>query len=217
MILLERIGTDPLHAFNSSHNTYDGSALGLPTQTQTPVQQAIAVLVEATKRQAYVDAGSPEAEWARFDGYGLPDIEDPAACGYKARPLAGIWATAPFLHDGSVPTIDDRLSERRPESFHHGSIEYDPVKLGFAQVEGSGRMLLDTSVRGNGNAGHWFTDELDRPGRIGRGFDEGEKAEILEYLKVATNENYPVEEIPGPVAVPCADEPNWADAWVGKH
>ena len=54
---------------------------------------------------------------------------------YKPRPLAGIWATAPFLHNGSVPTMYDLLSpvSERPKTFRVGSREYDPQKLGLKQ------------------------------------------------------------------------------------
>src|SRR5690625_3270750 len=60
---------------------------------------------------------------------------------YKARPLNGIWATAPYLHNGSVPTLYDLLlpakrpddpedGEYRPDEFMVGSREFDPIKVG---------------------------------------------------------------------------------------
>ncbi|WP_349510094.1 hypothetical protein [Bradyrhizobium sp. NAS96.2] len=50
---------------------------------------------------------------------------------YRARPLDGVWATAPYLHNGSVPTLKDMLlpQGRRPGSFCVGSREYDPVNV----------------------------------------------------------------------------------------
>jgi RoxA-like, cytochrome c-like len=52
---------------------------------------------------------------------------------YEGRPLDGIWATAPYLHNGSVPTLDDLLkpADQRPKSFSVGTRVFDPVKVGF--------------------------------------------------------------------------------------
>ena len=52
---------------------------------------------------------------------------------YRAKTLVGIWATAPFLHNGSVPTLYDLLrpAAERPVTFPTGQREYDPVKLGI--------------------------------------------------------------------------------------
>ena len=56
-----------------------------------------------------------------------------AGFGYKARPLNGVWATAPFLHNGSVPTLWDLLQpvEKRPKQFYKGYNVYDFDNLGF--------------------------------------------------------------------------------------
>jgi cytochrome c2 len=92
---------------------------------------------------------------------------------YKARPLNGIWATAPYLHNGSVPTLYDLLlpkkwpgdpddGEYRPDEFEVGSREFDPVKVGF-KSSGYGGFLFNTKgikddrggyTKGNSNAGH---------------------------------------------------------------
>ena len=92
---------------------------------------------------------------------------------YRAKTLVGIWATAPFLHNGSVPTLYDLLlpADRRPARFKVGTHEYDPVKLGIqtdqAKVQRPPGMLdyeLDTRLPGNWNTGHeWrFYPSLDR-------------------------------------------------------
>jgi hypothetical protein len=75
---------------------------------------------------------------------------------YKARPLNGIWATAPYLHNGSVPTLDQLLTpaaDRKP-TFFVGSREFDPVNVGFDTEHGT--FLFDTTKPGNSNAGHDF-------------------------------------------------------------
>ena len=91
---------------------------------------------------------------------------------YRSKTLKGIWATAPYLHNGSVPTLYDLLlsAEQRPKSFRLGTKEYDPVKLGFV-AEGprfvtpadAPRFTYDTSQTGNWNTGHewWFYPDLD--------------------------------------------------------
>lgn len=97
---------------------------------------------------------------------------------YKARPLNGIWATAPYLHNGSVRTMRQLLlpSERRQKTFQIGTREYDPVHMGF---EDDGAFTFDTSLDGNSNAGHegreYGSDELaNDPERLDA---------LLEYLK----------------------------------
>jgi hypothetical protein len=97
---------------------------------------------------------------------------------YKARPLNGIWATAPFLHNGSVRTMRQLLlpADLREKSFKVGTREYDPDDMGFKDV---GAFALDTSLPGNSNAGH--------DGRIygSKVFanDKERMNALLEYLK----------------------------------
>jgi mono/diheme cytochrome c family protein len=112
-----------------------------------------------------------------------------ATAGYQAPPLDGVWATAPYLHNGSVPTVYDLLSSKsRPKvftrSYRTGSEEYDPVKLGWrvqvlehgADPKVSGyerRKVYDTALPGRGNGGHTFGDDLS----------EAERLALIEYLK----------------------------------
>jgi hypothetical protein len=83
--------------------------------------------------------------------------------GYKIRPLTGIWATAPYLHNGSVPSLYDLLlpEDQRPAAFYMGSREFDPVKVGFHYgPEPANSFLFRTRdeqgrlIPGNSNAGH---------------------------------------------------------------
>jgi hypothetical protein len=73
---------------------------------------------------------------------------------YKGRSLNGIWATAPYLHNGSVPTLWDLLNrvEQRPPAFNVGAREFNPKTVGFAVDKGApfGR----TDDPGNSNKGH---------------------------------------------------------------
>ncbi len=98
--------------------------------------------------------------------------------GYVALALDGVWARAPYLHNGSVPTLQDLLEvpENRPAVFYRSYDVYDQEKVGFissgldAEREG---WRYDTSVIGNGNMGH----------RYGTALSSEEKRALLEYLK----------------------------------
>ena len=96
---------------------------------------------------------------------------------YKARPLDGIWATAPYLHNGSVPNLYEMLlpAAKRSKVFHVGSLEFDPAKVGFQTGPGPATTELDTSLDGNSNSGH------DQYGNDA--FTEDERMQLLEYLK----------------------------------
>jgi hypothetical protein len=116
-----------------------------------------------------------------------------AGLGYKARPLNGIWATAPFLHNGSVPTLYDVLSPvaERPKAFLLGDPSFDPVRVGVVTrtVEPDGRLydaqgyfILDTSRPGNRNTGHEFSNRKGS-GVIGPALSPDERSAIVEFLK----------------------------------
>lgn len=94
----------------------------------------------------------------------------------QARPLDGIWASAPYLHNGSVPTIYDLLQpvDKRPKTFVLGGRMYDLKKLGYSNNSSlpSG-FNFQVNTPGNSNSGHVFGTTLQ---------DE-EKWAIIEYLK----------------------------------
>lgn len=110
---------------------------------------------------------------------------------YKGRSLNGIWATAPYLHNGSVPTLYDLLlpkkgdcasDEYRPDSFKVGSREYDPAKGGLRSDIGD---YFDTSFASNGNGGHNYgaCDEKQADGKVKKALTKEERLALLEYLK----------------------------------
>jgi mono/diheme cytochrome c family protein len=110
--------------------------------------------------------------------------------GYVAPPLTGLWATAPYLHNGSVPTVMDLLTapEKRPARYYrHPTTElsaYDPDRLGWKIVDCASapcvesalpypRMVFDTARRGLGNGGHtWGVDLTPQ-----------QKKDLIEFLK----------------------------------
>ncbi|SFN36976.1 di-heme-cytochrome C peroxidase [Dokdonella immobilis] len=95
--------------------------------------------------------------------------------GYKARPLSGIWASAPYLHNGSVPTLAELLKApaQRTTQFFVGSREFDPQSVGLAAARGDNADLFDTDLPGNSNAGHAY----------GTNLADDDKRDLLEYLK----------------------------------
>lgn len=98
--------------------------------------------------------------------------------GYVAEPLDGIWARAPYLHNGAVPSLYDLLEqpELRPKVFYRGYNVYDQERVGFVsdtpEAAQSG-FRFDTSQAGNGNGGH----------RWGTHLTPEEKRALIEYMK----------------------------------
>jgi hypothetical protein len=99
--------------------------------------------------------------------------------------LNGIWATPPYLHNASVPTIYALLSpvSERPARFNLGVREYDPVKVGYRDEPLQNSFVLDTTLRGNFNTGHEFSNDTSHPGVIGRALSPEERLALVEYLK----------------------------------
>lgn len=98
--------------------------------------------------------------------------------GYASPPLDGLWMRAPYLHNGSVPTLRDLLlpDAQRPKAFYRGYDVYDPVNVGFVTT-GPGAERYgwkeDTAERGNGNGGHDY----------GTALSAADRDALLEYLK----------------------------------
>jgi hypothetical protein len=153
---------------------------------------ALSYLGTMIREKAYEDLGLTADEQAVLDGFGILDMPQ-VIYAYKPRPLGGMWATAPFLHNGSVPTVWDLLSpvEQRPATFQVGSQEYDTQKLGLAPA--TGYWEFNTRLSGNHNTGHEFADgwvEGHRPtgGKIGPKLHDDEKRAIIEHLKVRNDD-----------------------------
>ncbi len=125
--------------------------------------------------------------WFNTSFYGEVSWLDPQL-GYVPPPLDGIWATAPYLHNGSVPTLAALLkSDTRPTYWRRtvfGNVNYDQETLGWPHEaletgqadepdEDARRQIYDTTLIGYGNGGHTFGDALS----------DQERAALLEYLK----------------------------------
>lgn len=204
MLPVNVIGTDPGAANNIADHRFDLTSLQwdlnelanlgvqlhpAPTQpldlSQLSVAKGLAYVTAFVENRAYRDAGVTPAERPALDGFGLPiGVRELRA--YKARPLAGVWATPPFLHNGSVPTIYQLLSpqDERATTFYKGSFEYDPRHLGYRTEAFTNGFLFDTRLTGNRNSGHEFRAGERGNGVIGRLLQPQERWALLEYLKV---------------------------------
>jgi hypothetical protein len=116
----------------------------------------------------------PEGDWqARLDEYfrDTPRRVADGTAGYKADMLYGIWAQAPYLHNGSVPTLGQLICPAtRPAKFLRGNLHYDQALVGFEWADrptaryGPNDSILvkeyDTSVPSRANTGHTFGSDL---------------------------------------------------------
>ncbi len=179
------IGTDPQQAndFTSrSANTLDlkrgvvSAAVGLDLVTK------------AIGNNFYEKAGFSTDKRNQWNGLHDPDSPAVRAVSvYKARPLNGIWAAAPYLHNGSVPSIYLLLSPQADrdkfKTFWTGSKDFDPVNVGYNTSELSGGYRYDATLPGNFNTGHEFKDGPRGNGVVGPLLQTDERLALIEYLK----------------------------------
>src|SRR6185436_6644521 len=120
------------------------------------------------------DSTQPVRDEARAARYTRCMTDDNPVLAYKGRPLTGVWATPPYLHNGSVPTLYDLLlpPAQRPPTFMLGTREFDPVNVGYVTeqtpenrslwpekpFEFKARDALGKEIPGNSNAGHDYNN-----------------------------------------------------------
>jgi len=161
---LDRIGTDPNRA----------AIFATPLNGGT-FTAAVAPVLHRLKAEAYRTFEVPASEQPAMDGIPDSQVVWRTTRAYGARPLAGVWATAPYLHNGSVPNLYELLSPpaRRRKTFPVGHPGYDPDSVGIALTAPQGTKTFDTRQPGNGNGGHVYGTTLSEPERLA----------LLEYLK----------------------------------
>ena len=177
------------HTCSRCHGTY-GEGAGSPAGSYP---NRLIDIDEVRTDSTLIDvSGSPRGQqyfgWLNASWFGkLSHVE--LTHGYVAPPLDGIWATAPFLHNGSVPTLAALLdSSQRPRYFTRQpsagddgydvatvGIKYTPVAHGQLDERDAGKRaaIYDTTLRGYSNAGHTFGDALS----------VDERQAVIEYLK----------------------------------
>jgi hypothetical protein len=161
---------EPLAANDTAHRTVQAAVRGT-------LEQAFAAQSRRAANQP-TDA-TADSLYQMAARAGLRNAVRSAEGGYEARVLRGVWAAAPYLHNGSVPTLADLLkpAAQRPASFKVGRA-YDPIAIGLAVDQPSDSTTLVTTDcsdprSGNSRCGHEF----------GTNLTETEKAALLEYLK----------------------------------
>jgi len=159
------------------HGTYGESGvypnLLVPLQT---IGTDPALALQAVEYRRY-------ANWFEQSAYGQGTSSNPVQ-GYMAPPLDGIWATGPFLHNGSVPTLAQVLnSSQRPRWWRHTKDrkfdqsavgwQWETLSAGKTGKPAADAWIYDTTLTGYGNQGHVFGDHLS----------EAQRSAVLEYLK----------------------------------
>jgi hypothetical protein len=173
---------------HSSRNAtiYPAAKLGVDanrTRVNTSVSRygLAALVTEACSIYGLNNQGQPGADWCVPEGDWQARLDESfrdtprrvaeGTNGYKADMLHGIWAQAPYLHNGSVPTLGQLVCpSTRPRRFLRGNVHYDEALVGFewatrpsARYGPNDTLLVkeyDTTIPGKANAGHTFGSEL---------------------------------------------------------
>ena len=181
---LGALGTDPTAALKfATRRAYPGPFTAIATAQKmvgpdgkAPVAALLSISGGMIIRRFFAESGFGQPQIFDFLGYREPLSPTTAQLTtYKARPLNGVAFTAPFLHNGSVPSIYELLlpPAQRSAQFWVGSKELDPVKLGYSTAAEDGAVLFDTTQVGNGNGGHLYGTDLS----------EADRMAVLEYIK----------------------------------
>ena len=181
---LEEIGTDPHEAMDFIARKADSGDL---KKGLVSAAVGLDLVTKGMANNFFQKVGlSPEQriEWSGYRDPSDAAVRDLAV--YKARPLNGIWAVAPFLHNGSIPNLYELLSpqsERTTDHFWLGNKQFDPLKVGYDTAELKGGYLYKVKAPGNSNAGHEFKDGPKGHGVIGPTLSPVDRWALVKYLK----------------------------------
>lgn len=157
------VGTDPQRAVNFARLEHDGKSYA------TILAELGRKVVEVSLKSHNIDTTNlTPIKHSKSSAWRVTNA-------YHSRPLDGIWASPPYLHNGSVPTLWDLLTpaSERPKEFLVGR-ELDPIKVGINSITQTGdEWVFKVEETGNSNQGHEFGVEMS---------DE-EKWSLIEYLK----------------------------------
>ncbi|MEX2169864.1 MAG: di-heme-cytochrome C peroxidase [Pirellulales bacterium] len=176
MTPLQEVGTDPSMAVNIVARTGKtgpfkaalNGAEDIPIGTLFGVAVGTVLTSEFERLQI-----PPQQRFVMNDRRGSKTPTAEHLASYKARPLSGIWATAPYLHNGSVASLYELLlppAKRQPK-FHVGSRIFDSAKVGYRSDAGG--FELNTDLPGNRNSGHYYGTEIN----------DADRKALVEYLK----------------------------------
>lgn len=177
---LDEIGTDPRMVQNfldsiSASGAFEGRKLGIvagdPIAARVPTTDLV---VHAAVGAALLHPLAAVRDAVAGYHSVLKAAVDARPGGYKARPLSGIWASAPYLHNGSVPSLAELLKPpaERTARFDHSRREFDPIAVGLDKGDYGG-IVFDTKLPGNANTGHAYGSTLV----------DADRRDLIEYLK----------------------------------
>lgn len=181
LIDIEEVGTDPTMANNFvnrrvSSGKLQGTKIGILAGYEldehvAPIELVINATIGSMLNQPLSTLTAIATEYAN----NLSAPLDFTRKAYRARPLNGIWSSAPYLHNGSVPTLWDLLQppHARTAFFYVGNHELDITKVGFKHSQAPNTTAFDTSLFGNSNEGHTYGTQLTTK----------DKWALIEYLK----------------------------------
>lgn len=196
-------GTDEL--------TYLRRNLGPINPSAVSVGQGLTFFIGFIRSRAYQEMNLTREQMEELNGFAQLDTPH-AEKSYRPRPLMGIWATPPFLHNGSVPTLYEMLvpATQRSKVFYVKSRSFDAWRVGLrGDPNEKNVFVFDTTIPGNLNIGHEFragfrpytkddppwsgggAPPKPRYGVIGPELTEEERFRIIEYLKVMKEADFP--------------------------
>jgi len=201
VVPLKEIGTDPLYLENFSRRTVDTGPLQRGRVSAKDASEFITnelmALNGATEDPEYRDLTNTWRDAAQ----------------YIARPHVAVWATAPFLHNGSIPNLYELLSparERHTCFYLSPTMQFDPEKVGFVVEDCTGSpssrnplggFEFRTQLPGNGNGGHEFAnvpgcESGSRNGILGCELSVEDRRAIVEYLKTCDLDRLVIHDAP---------------------
>jgi hypothetical protein len=151
------VGTDP-----ERHQTFN-----VPV-AEKPFHEALSETLKKVKKKAFDREQVKDGELGEDGGHWR------GTKGYAKRSLEGIWASAPYLHNGSVPSLEQLLTPpaKRKSKFKVGSRDYNVNTVGY-EID-RGPFIFDTSIPGNRNTGHDYGTKLS----------PAQKQQLIDYLKM---------------------------------
>jgi len=179
----------------------------LPASSSTEMLFSLALMsiVDSVSRKWMEDHPGSETQALWGARVNCPNTVWQNRVQYRARPLNGVWATAPYLHNGSVPSLYWLLkpAAERPQKFCIGARDFDPEQVGYRVVAGEapkcnkGETLFSTTepetllsttkpgpLHGNSALGHSLEGAgSGEPGVVGRALRDDERKDLIEYLK----------------------------------